>query len=287
HLKYDSYGNITAIEDAAGNPTTLHSPLSTPHYAYTGRVWDADAQLYYYRARRYDPAAGRFISEDPVGFAAGDANISRYAGNSPTNATDASGLFEIEWGSEFSENEKKLITDSLSRIRTKVEQLLEEIDKELDSLDESLRSQLDYEVSNLRRVLIGVKEDIDSQSKNLEIYRENEPDADRRAEAWDNWPFFWFDDEITLNDAHGWTESTESDLDELLFHELTHFHNTYDDDRLGNLMNAHTIDGMITGSFKDSTIWTYVKNHSEKAKQPPWDAAYIDYNGDLHIPLGP
>lgn len=36
-------------------------------FTYTGREWDADAELYYYRARWYDPAAARFLSPDPSG----------------------------------------------------------------------------------------------------------------------------------------------------------------------------------------------------------------------------
>ncbi len=40
----------------------------------------------------YDPVIGQFISEDPIGFDAGDPNLRRYVGNSPTNATDPSGL---------------------------------------------------------------------------------------------------------------------------------------------------------------------------------------------------
>lgn len=39
------------------------------------------------------PQAGRFISEDPISFAGGDANLYRYAGNSPDNATDPSGMY--------------------------------------------------------------------------------------------------------------------------------------------------------------------------------------------------
>jgi RHS repeat-associated protein len=61
-------------------------------YAYTGREWDAGLSLYYYRARLYSADAGRFLSEDPTRFAAGDPNLYRYAGNGPTNATDPSGL---------------------------------------------------------------------------------------------------------------------------------------------------------------------------------------------------
>jgi hypothetical protein len=41
----------------------------------------------------YDPTIGRFISEDPIAFDGGDANLYRFVGNSPTNATDPTGMF--------------------------------------------------------------------------------------------------------------------------------------------------------------------------------------------------
>ena len=50
-----------------------------------GLAWlapDTATGLIYYRARWFDPRIGRFISEDPIGFAAGDTNLSRYVGNS-------------------------------------------------------------------------------------------------------------------------------------------------------------------------------------------------------------
>jgi len=46
----------------------------------------------YNRARWYDPGVGRWISEDPRGFAAGNANVARYVGNQVAGATDPSGL---------------------------------------------------------------------------------------------------------------------------------------------------------------------------------------------------
>lgn len=44
----------------------------------------------YYRARYYDPATGRFLSEDPIGFESGD-NFYAYTENNPTNWIDPSG----------------------------------------------------------------------------------------------------------------------------------------------------------------------------------------------------
>jgi len=42
---------------------------------YTGREWDKETGLYYYRARYYDPIEGRFISKDPIGFGGGDITL--------------------------------------------------------------------------------------------------------------------------------------------------------------------------------------------------------------------
>jgi len=52
----------------------------------------------HYRARYYNPNIGRFISEDPIGFEAGDYHVIRYVENFPTNAFDPSGLqTAVEW----------------------------------------------------------------------------------------------------------------------------------------------------------------------------------------------
>jgi len=50
--------------------------------------------FYENRARAYHPGLGRFMSEDPMGFSAGDANLYRYCGNDPVNGADPTGLVE-------------------------------------------------------------------------------------------------------------------------------------------------------------------------------------------------
>ena len=47
--------------------------------------------VYYYRARYYDPQGGRFLSEDPIRFAAG-TGFYGYVANSPINFLDPFGL---------------------------------------------------------------------------------------------------------------------------------------------------------------------------------------------------
>ena len=44
------------------------------------------------QSRWYDATTGRWLSEDPIGFGGGDANLYRYCGNGPTDGTDPSGL---------------------------------------------------------------------------------------------------------------------------------------------------------------------------------------------------
>ena len=77
-----------------GSSGTTNSIAADHLFGYTGREWDSDIGLQYNRARWYDPKQGRWISQDPIGFAAGDENLYRYVGNGPTNATDPSGLAE-------------------------------------------------------------------------------------------------------------------------------------------------------------------------------------------------
>ena len=87
HITYDSFGQVTN----QSNPTAYF------RFGYTGRELDQESGQYFYRARYYDPSVGRFISEDPIGFDAGDTNLYRYVSNSSPNYVDPTGNY-IESG---------------------------------------------------------------------------------------------------------------------------------------------------------------------------------------------
>jgi RHS repeat-associated protein len=66
HAEYDAFGAATQYGADYGD--TLK---------YTAREYDADTGLQYNRARWYDNSVGRWLSEDPIGFRAGDHNLYR------------------------------------------------------------------------------------------------------------------------------------------------------------------------------------------------------------------
>ena len=72
----DHLGSMVALTDAAGQvqatfayaafgATRSKSGSADTRFRFTGREEDAESGLYHYRARAYDPAAGRFLQPDP------------------------------------------------------------------------------------------------------------------------------------------------------------------------------------------------------------------------------
>ncbi len=99
----DGLGSTVAVSDPVRNVVQRYTYDSfgmgkpanntfSNSYTYTGREWDKETGLYYYRARYYDPMEGRFISKDPIGFDGGDVNLFAYVQNSPTTRNDPTGL---------------------------------------------------------------------------------------------------------------------------------------------------------------------------------------------------
>ena len=105
-IVYDSFGNVLSES----------SPSQGDRFKFTGREFSPELGIYYYRARWYDPSSGRFISQDPIGFTAGDTNLYRYVGNAPGDATDPSGLDAAINGTGFHSGIKLEIRDNLGQV---------------------------------------------------------------------------------------------------------------------------------------------------------------------------
>ncbi|MGH1421721.1 MAG: RHS repeat-associated core domain-containing protein, partial [Hyphomonas sp.] len=71
----DLQGSVQAVVDSSGalaaqyvyTPFGVQAPLDATGnpFRYTGRRYDPESGLYYYRARYYDAAHGRFLQTDP------------------------------------------------------------------------------------------------------------------------------------------------------------------------------------------------------------------------------
>jgi len=81
---YDAFGTSQVTGTASDNT-----------FQFTGRENDGTG-LYNYRNRYYNPAWGRFISEDPIGLSGGDVNLYRYVANDPADFRDPTGQFVLQ-----------------------------------------------------------------------------------------------------------------------------------------------------------------------------------------------
>lgn len=102
---YTPFGTIANQTEAIAQPFTFVGQMG---------VMTEPNGFYYMRARYYDPAVRRFISEDPIGFEGGDLNLYAYVGNNPTNRNDPLGLYWFRqlWQTEFvvGREESKLVS---------------------------------------------------------------------------------------------------------------------------------------------------------------------------------
>ena len=97
-LHANAQGSIIAQSNASGvvTQTYAYGPYGEPtawggsRFAYTGQIALPEVQLYDYKARVYDPIAGRFLQTDPIGYAGG-ANLYAYVGDDPLDLADPLG----------------------------------------------------------------------------------------------------------------------------------------------------------------------------------------------------
>jgi len=101
YYHFDGLGSVVALSDVNniiverysydvfGEPNRT-SDVNNP-YLFTGRRYDSEAGLYYYRARYYAYDVGRFLQPDPIGYDDG-MNMYTFVGNSPLQWVDPSGL---------------------------------------------------------------------------------------------------------------------------------------------------------------------------------------------------
>jgi len=103
YYQQDGLGSVTSLTNSAGavaetytydsygKPTASTGTLVNP-FQYTAREFDSETDIYYYRARYFDPSAGRFLNQDPIRFGGG-TNFYAYTRNNPVIRTDPFGHY--------------------------------------------------------------------------------------------------------------------------------------------------------------------------------------------------
>jgi RHS repeat-associated protein len=101
----DILGSVIGSQDSSSGTLTKigylpygKSANAPGTFGYTAQRIDPEiGGLYYYRARHYSPAWGRFLQTDPIGYNGG-INLYAYVGNDPLNGTDPLGLYTLQIG---------------------------------------------------------------------------------------------------------------------------------------------------------------------------------------------
>ncbi len=91
---YDAWGNVLAVYDSAGLEIPNHKSQISNRFLFQGREHSFATGLTNFRARWYDPATGRWLSNDPIGISGG-LNQYVFCGNDPVNFVDPMG--EVVW----------------------------------------------------------------------------------------------------------------------------------------------------------------------------------------------
>jgi RHS repeat-associated protein len=88
--RYTPYGERKVLEANFTDDPDAISDVLNP-YTYTGRQFDSETGLYYYRARYYHAQLGRFVSRDPIGYY---GRVNLYGAYFVPNGVDPFGLDE-------------------------------------------------------------------------------------------------------------------------------------------------------------------------------------------------
>jgi RHS repeat-associated protein len=81
-MDYDAFGLLKNDTNPGFQP-----------FGFAGGLYDVETELVRFGARDYDPRSGRWVSQDPIRFDGGQANLYTYVENDPVNFVDPRGNY--------------------------------------------------------------------------------------------------------------------------------------------------------------------------------------------------
>jgi RHS repeat-associated protein len=102
----DHQGSIIAVSNSSGavankntyGPFGEGTPGAGTSFGFTGQRYDPETGLYYFKRRYYNPAIGRFLQPDTIGYGSRDLNLYSYARNNALIYTDPLGEISLVTG---------------------------------------------------------------------------------------------------------------------------------------------------------------------------------------------
>ena len=91
---YTPYGDLTILDaDFSVDGDQISDLLNVT--TFTGRSFDAESGLFYYRNRYYNAKLGQFVSRDPSSYEGSKWNLYEYTSSQPVNSVDPMGLARV------------------------------------------------------------------------------------------------------------------------------------------------------------------------------------------------
>jgi RHS repeat-associated protein len=128
----DGLGSVTEMTDLGGAVVQTYNyssfgkiesqlaPSFFQPYTFTAREMDAETGLYFFRARNFDPATGRFVQQDPIDIF-GERSPYVYVDNNSINFVDPLGLDSIDAAANYAAGFGDMVTFGVTNyIRTKM-----------------------------------------------------------------------------------------------------------------------------------------------------------------------
>jgi RHS repeat-associated protein len=211
HIDFSAFGTVLDQSDASEGDRMM---------GFAGMELDSVTGLNLAVNRVQNPGTGRWTSQDPLGFGAGDSDLYRYVGNMPTLATDPSGLYRM-WIKDFEGGIWTLqqIFDVIAmsdKIASRLPGIIEQVEAVLFGLTPCQQQAIGGKLNDLWSMLRSLRSKLKSGTQIMRF--EHSPFWFGRDRSMTHTAGgIWGPPKISFNDSRPWA----GDL-QLFFHELSH-----------------------------------------------------------------